>query len=144
MPGGPARTGNDYIDLVRRFGAWVVLFIVAWIAIGMYSGYRADLRSTGSPRQGSTESTESVDSTNTAPEAESGEEPVASSPVVIVLADGLNFRTKPMTNSEVIRKLDKDTELELLEKAEGWYKVRDTDGVEGWVAAGGQYTDLVE
>ncbi|MBN1192543.1 MAG: SH3 domain-containing protein [Coriobacteriia bacterium] len=64
-------------------------------------------------------------------------------PVVRVLSDGLNLRLEPSTTAQVVKSLNADQRLELIEEGTGWYHVRDADGSEGWVAAGGHYTELV-
>ena len=40
--------------------------------------------------------------------------------------------------------LSADQKLVFIEEGIGWYHVRDTDGAEGWVAAGGRYTELIQ
>lgn len=122
---------------------WLLLIIVAWVALGAYGNYRQALRDRGD--RGSQETTGSAESSGTTDAAAPAEgEGAAEGPVVIVLIDGLNLRTKPQTSATVIKKLDKDVRLTLIETSEGWYHVRDSAGDEGFVAAGGQYTKLVE
>jgi uncharacterized protein YgiM (DUF1202 family) len=59
-----------------------------------------------------------------------------------VIADGLNLRTQPSTSASVIKRLAANVKLELLGTREGWYQVRDSEGYEGWIAAGGQYSRI--
>lgn len=61
---------------------------------------------------------------------------------MIVLIDGLNFRTGPSKSGDLISGLDKGVELEYLETADGWFKVRTSDGKVGYVSASSQYTEL--
>jgi uncharacterized protein YgiM (DUF1202 family) len=123
---------------------WVLLVIVLWVTLGFYADYRGAVRTF---RQGgSTESTSSAGTTGTAEETAqpngSGGAAVPAVGTVTVLADGLNLRTLPSTSATVIKRLSANVKLELLGTREGWYQVRDADGYEGWVAAGGQYTRL--
>lgn len=134
--------------LAGRVGPWIVLVLVVWIALGIYGNYRQDVSEQGRAR--STEETTSSDATAAADpsgevaEPADGEGSAPVEPTVIVLIDGLNLRTKPQTSAAVVKKLEKDARLSLLETVDGWYHVRDSVGDEGFVAAGGQYTKLVQ
>ncbi|PKQ38763.1 MAG: hypothetical protein CVT59_01375 [Actinobacteria bacterium HGW-Actinobacteria-1] len=131
----------DLARIGRRLVAWALLVLLAAIAFSWYGDYRSAPKtpdtSTSSETTQSAEPTDVVD-----PSGEGTATGEATTPVVMVLAEGLNLRTKPMTNSDVIKKLKRGTALELLETANGWYRVRDDAGDEGWVAAGGNYTEL--
>jgi uncharacterized protein YgiM (DUF1202 family) len=115
----PATHGGSVLAaIVRRVVPWLSLIVVVtlvWTWVGEY-------RSAVGEREQS--------------------EP--SAPYVRVLNDGLNLRAEPMTTATVLKTLKKDQRLVLLEKRSSWYKVRDDTGTEGWVAAGGRYTELVE
>ncbi len=131
--------------VLRRVLPWVLLVIVLWVAIGFYADYRGAVRA--SRAGGSTEGTSSVDATGAGeataqPNGAGGAAAVPAVGTVTVLADGLNLRTQPSTSASVIKRLDVNIKLELLATREGWYQVRDSEGYEGWVAAGGQYTRL--
>jgi uncharacterized protein YgiM (DUF1202 family) len=76
-------------------------------------------------------------------EATEQAEASASAPYVVVLSDGLNLRAEASTGSAVVQVLSADQHLTLVEEGVGWYHVRTSEGVEGWVAAGGAYTQLV-
>jgi len=125
----------------------VLLVIVLWVALGFYADYRGAVRA--SRTGGSTEESASVDTTGTVEEpaqpGTTGTTGAAVTPAagsVTVIADGLNLRTQPSTSASVIKRLDANVKLELLGTREGWYQVRDADGYEGWIAAGGQYSRL--
>ncbi|MRS12420.1 MAG: SH3 domain-containing protein [Actinobacteria bacterium] len=64
-------------------------------------------------------------------------------PYVVVLSDGLNLRAEPSTGAAVLKVLEGEARLLFIEEGTGWYHVKDPDGTEGWVAAGGRYTELV-
>ena len=135
--------GSGVGGVLGKIVPWLLLIVVAWVALGAYGNYRQALREGAG--QGSQETTGSTESSATTDAAAPAEEPgTAEGPVVVVLIDGLNLRTKPQTSATVIKKLDKDVRLTLIETSEGWYHVRDSAGDEGFVAAGGQYTKLVE
>ena len=143
MPAGHDRN-TVLLGLGRRFGAWLLLIVVAWIALGMYSGYRADLAEQKDTPAASSETTSSTEATDSAANGEGSAAEETATKTVIVVAEGLNFREKPDTGSKVIKKLKKGTSLELLETKTGWYRVKDADGDEGWVASGTQYSKLAE
>ncbi|MBS3957212.1 MAG: SH3 domain-containing protein [Clostridiales bacterium] len=68
--------------------------------------------------------------------------PDASGKSVVVLIEGLNFRRQPSREGELIGGLSRGTELEHLGTADGWHRVRDRNGVEGYVSASEQYTEV--
>lgn len=143
-----ANQTSDTDALVRigkRLGAAVVLIALVWIAIGLYADFRGAVKSARTTQAGSAAETGTVEPTETAVPSEEGSAVAETTvPTVLVLADGLNLREQPRTNSNSIKKLKKGTSLELLEEASGWYRVRDADGDEGWVAAGGNYSKLLK
>jgi uncharacterized protein YgiM (DUF1202 family) len=109
---------------------WLSLIVVVTLVWTWVGEYRSAV---GEREQSETSAT-----------AEATATPPASAPYVRVLNDGLNLRAEPMTTATVLKTLKKDQRLVLLEKRSSWYKVRDDTGTEGWVAAGGRYTELVE
>lgn len=54
--------------------------------------------------------------------------------MAVIDGSGVNFRTRPSTESEVIRRFSKGTAVEVISTAEGWCFVR-YDGETGYVAA---------
>ena len=106
---------------------WIGLIVVVTVAWTLLSDYRAAIRGA--------EATATVEPTATVA--------VPGDPYVRVLSDGLNLRAEPSTTAAIVRVLDQGLELAFVEESTGWYHVRDTDGTEGWVAAGGTYTELV-
>ena len=142
----PARQNRNAVllGLGRRFGAWLLLIVVAWTALGMYGNYRADIAKQKDKPAASSEATSSAEATDSATNGEGSAADAAAKKTVVVVAEGLNLREKPDTGSKVIKKLKKGTSLDFLETKTGWYRVKDAAGDEGWVASGGQYSKLVE
>ncbi|MBN2847717.1 MAG: SH3 domain-containing protein [Coriobacteriia bacterium] len=135
--------------IVRMVVPWILLALVAMVAWNLLGDYREAASGTVEP--GETSGTVEATETPTAeepgePAAETPEGETPAEPVVYVrvITEGLNMRSQPMTTSTVIKTLKADQRLVLLEKGSGWYRVRDDAGDEGWVAAGGRYTELVE
>jgi len=138
--------------LLKPVIAIIVLFVVLMLVLSYWGEYR----STGDA-QGQGETTGTVDATGTAG-AEAGDEPTQSGEgesgdssvpdtteslgTVVVLIDGLNFRTGPSREADLIQGLDRGTQLTHLGTEDGWYKVRTNDGTEGYVSASPQYTQL--
>jgi len=125
----------------------VIALVVILVLVLNWFG---DYRSAGDPdTSGSNEATSSAES-SPAPEADtqegsSGETPptaAASIGTVTVLVDGLNFRTEPSRDAELIRGLDAGEKLLLLEEQEGWLKVKDSAGKVGYVSSSSQYTTV--
>lgn len=131
------------LGLGRRFGAWLLLILVVWIALGVYGSYRADV----AKQKGNSASSETSSSAEATDSPANGEGSASDAPAkktVVVVAEGLNLREKPDTGSKVIKKLKKGASLGLLETRSGWYRVKDASGDEGWVASGAQYSKLAE
>ena len=131
--------------IVRMVVPWVLRALVAVIAWSLLGDYRE--AASGTTESG--ETTGTVEATGTPAEEPAAETPEGETPAepvvyVRVITEGLNMRSQPMTTSTVIKTLKADQRLVLLEKGSGWYRVRDDAGDEGWVAAGGRYTELVE
>jgi len=141
MTDGTGGRLSDPRKAAGAVGAWIALGIVALIAFNAYGDYRAAVRAQATSGR-SSEQSGSVDASGT---GGSGEGTGAAAPASVqVLAEGLSLREKPQTSGKLIKKLKKGENLALLEKGSGWYKVRDATGAEGWIAAGGQYSKLVE
>ena len=115
--------------VIRLVVPWVLLLVVAAVLWTFVADYRA--AESAADATGSTETTQ-----------QAGVD--AGSPYVVVLSDGLNLRSEASTGSAVVQVLAADQQLTLIEEGTGWYHVRTADGAEGWVAAGGQYTQLVK
>lgn len=134
----------------RMVVPWVGLIVVVTLTWSFIGQYRKATSPGGSETTGTTETTAAAGGstagagTTAGGGDTSGESAEPSDTYVLVLAEGLNLRSRPMTSATVIKQLAKDTRLTLLEKGSGWYQVRDPEGAEGWVAAGGNYTKLVE
>lgn len=120
---------NILVRAARMIVPWIGLALVIAVLWNLVGDYRSALDE--SQGEGSAETTPTAG----AP---------AGQPYVLVLSEGLNLRAEPSTTAGVVKVLALDQQLVLIEEGVGWYHVRDTDGVEGWVAAGGRYTQLVQ
>lgn len=126
---GEDGSGNTVLwRLVRIIVPWIALLVVLAALWSMVTDYRAATKQS--------ETTETVEASGTAgiPDGQ---------PYVSVLSDGLNLRAEPSKAGSIVTVLDKDEKLLYVEEVTGWYHVRRTNGAEGWVAAGGHYTELV-
>ncbi|MDO8879745.1 MAG: SH3 domain-containing protein [Coriobacteriia bacterium] len=148
MAGG-GYAGGDSIGVraVKIVIPWVLLVLIALLVWGYLSQYRD--ASGGSVPAGESPAGETTPTAGSAGTTEGvgGDVPADAGdakPYVTVLTEGLNMRSGPMTTAGVVKTLTEGQRLTLLEKGTGWYRVRDGAGAEGWVAAGGRYTELVE
>jgi len=136
-------TVNNTLKAALGVVALVIIVILVFNWIG-------DFRSAGDVDQpGSAETTGSAAATKTpsgeTQEGSSGGTPptaAASIGTVTVLVDGLNFRTEPSRDAELIRGLDAGEKLLLLEEQESWLKVKDSAGAVGYVSSSSQYTTV--
>lgn len=138
-------SGSVVMRVMRLVVPWFVLGLVAMLVWGYLGQYR-DARSESDPGGGANpgEATGTVEPGGESTEATASPDAGIAKPYVRVLAEGLNMRSRPMTSATVVKQLPAGQQLTLLEKGSGWYRVRDAAGDEGWVAAGGRYTELVE
>lgn len=120
--------GNLLWRVIRVVVPWIGLIVVVTVILSLVTEYR---RSTSGE-----ESTNSVEATSQAGLAD-GET------YVRVLSDGLNLRSEATTSSAVVAVLSKEEKLQFVSEVAGWYQVRRSDGAQGWVAAGGRYTELI-
>jgi len=116
------------VRVVRIVVPWILLLVVGSVLWSLVEDYRA-----------ATDAAEPEESTETTGQAGTA----ATEPYVVVLSEGLNLRAEASTTSAVVQVLSAGQQLALIEEAPGWYRVRTADGLEGWVAAGGSYTQLV-
>ena len=130
------------LRIVRVVVPWIALIAVVTVALTLWSEFRfeADRVSPSAEPTATVAPEGDADSGST---ATTGTVPT-DAPYVRVKADGLNLRADASTESEVVKKLPTGTILAYLESGNGWYHVRDTSGAEGWVAAGGSFSELVQ
>lgn len=132
--------------VIRALVGLAVLFTLIIVVRGWWSDYRDANRDASRTRR--TES--SVEPTPTASEedgagedggaTEESEAPAQKGETVVVLIDGLNFRSEPKSSARSLRGLDKGEKLELLGERDGWYEVKDGEGNTGWVSTNPTYT----
>lgn len=117
-----------------------VLLVLALTVRGWWGDYRQGVRTTRDAPE-TTASVEATSPIDAEGEGDSGEtaEPAPDN-TVVVLIDGLNFRSAPKDDAKPLRGLDKGERLELLGERDGWYEVRDEDGATGWVSSNPSYT----
>ncbi len=129
-----------------RIGRAVAGIAVLLVLVMLVNGWWRDYRGDAPPVAPVEETTPTPDGVAEEPEDETDEAPdeAESAGTVVVLIEGLNFRREPSRDGELIRGFGRGTRLEYLDTVEGWYHVRDEQGVEGYVSASPQYTELEE
>lgn len=138
--------------LIRAVIGVIALMVIASLVWGWWGDYRAE-RFPDSDR--SAEETVTPDVAEADAEDENGDDPPAEEPAeeeeepaagtgqtVVVRIEGLSFRRGPSRDDERISTLNRGTRLEHLGTENGWYRVRHSDGTEGYVSASEQYTEL--
>lgn len=134
---------SSQLRLGRAIGGVLLLVVVLAFVLNWFGDFRSATSGTDAGQGAETTSTAEPTST---PEAGEGEGAAPTSPAagagktVVVLVDGLNFRSLPSRDGELIRGLDANEKLTLLGEESGWLKVKDSQGVEGYVSASAQYT----
>lgn len=126
------------VRVARTIIPWIALIAITTTVLTYLGNYRSETEKARSVP----ETTSTVETTASVTIGDTTLKP--GEPYVKVLSDGLNLRSRPMTTAESLKTLPEGELLILIEKGSGWYHVRDAAGDEGWVAAGGRYSELVE
>lgn len=132
---------------IGRIARGVFGVVVLILLVVLVNGWWGEYRRGDAPVAPEAESTATPEAEAEEPASEAEGEPAEepsepSAQTVVVLIEGLNFRKEPSREGELIRGLGRGTRLEYVEKIDGWYRVRDESGVEGYVSASPQYTEL--
>lgn len=128
--------------IARGIAGVVVLVLIFVLVNGWWRQYRQP-ESSEAPSAETTATVEPEtegEKPEGAPEGEKAQEASGSS--VVVLIEGLNFRKEPSREGELIRGLARGTRLVHLTTQDGWHHVKDDKGVEGYVSASPQYTEV--
>lgn len=120
----------------RALGAVLILAALVLLVIGRLAVYRNEMADR-TPEKTTPETTASVEPTGSI-------EPTATIAYVRVVADGLKLRRGPSRSAEVLRELRAEESLAFIAQDGDWYHVTDTSGLEGWVAAGAQYSVKID
>lgn len=137
-----ARTTSSLPPVVRAVGGVLLLAVVVTIVIALLM---RDGGTTATPgNQGTTTetATSTIDATGSV--SPTGAAVPAGQPYVTVVADGLKLRDRPSRDGNIVKSLAAGQQLIWLETNSGWYRVKDGAGIEGWVAAGSEYSELVQ
>jgi len=131
-------------EVIKNSKKWKTLFgvgvllVLLLVVMGWWADFRGSLTRPDDTRPGSPAS----EITTPAGEAGSGDQAGSRPQLVTVLIEGLNFRTAPSSASQRIGRLSAGAELTYLGAENGWYRVRDSEGREGYVSANEEYTKV--
>lgn len=130
--------------LAKAAAAAVGLVIVAVVVMGYFGEYRAAKGTAGGEATRSVDATgASEDSTLTGAGMNVMSRTSGATPSwVIVQIEGLNLRTQPESDAEVIRGLSRNEKLRYVSGKTGWYQVTDKDGRTGWISSNPQYATI--
>ncbi|MBS3974273.1 MAG: SH3 domain-containing protein [Actinobacteria bacterium] len=131
-------------EVIKNSKKWKTLFgvgvllVLLLVVMGWWADFRGSPTRPDDTRAGSPTS----EITTPAGEASSGDQAEGRPQLVTVIIEGLNFRTAPSSASQRIGRLSAGTELTYLGTENGWYRVRDSEGREGYVSANEEYTKI--
>lgn len=132
--------------VLRAIVGVLVLLVLLVLVLNWFGDYRsASRKPSGSDRSSTATETSSAETPGGDATADgAGEESTTPSETeatqLIVTVDGLNFRREPRSDSKAMRGLKNGERVDLLEDLGDWYKVRDKDGVEGYITSSSSYT----
>lgn len=125
-------SGGDLLWRAARIVVpWAALILVVLSVVSAVGRYRSAV----GEQESTTATVEATETASVVPEGQ---------PYVRVISDGLNLRAEPSTSAPIVGVLKADQQLIFIEEGTGWYHVREVEGAEGWVAAGGRYSELVQ
>jgi len=138
---------------VRAVLGIIAIGVLFFVVVGFWNQYRAagEDPTAASAGQESTPAAEGdaakSDQGDSKPEeakpaSKNTAEPKKGDKIVVVQIQGLNFRKEPKPDSEPIRGLDEGDTLIYIDTQGSWYRVKDSQGTEGYVSASDQYTKL--
>lgn len=113
---------NPGFRLVRWIVPWIALGAVLYYVWGATADFRV-LKANGPAGAGTASQT--VDATSTPVTGMTG----------VVKVDGVHMRDLPAVGGTVLADLRKDATFQVLEKREGWYRIKDAAGHIGWVTS---------
>ncbi len=150
-------SGQDMMGVARRFGPWVLLFVVMIWVFTLYVQYKSS-KVVLSPQSRSTSATFSVETTATKKAAAKGTSGKTGATVgskaattaagvnalsqVRIIAD-VNMHDQPNVSANVVRVLKSGETLTLVGQSGSWYKVTDSSGAIGYVTKSTTYTTLI-
>jgi uncharacterized protein YgiM (DUF1202 family) len=117
----------------------VVGLVIVLVLLIMVSNWWGDYKSAASQLP-SKPSTGTVDASGTAGSKDGTA--TGSAKTGVVLIEGLNFRAKPDATMDSIRGLKKGEKVTIIAIKGDWYQVKDSKGVDGWIAAKSQYVRI--
>lgn len=133
---------------MRALLGLVAIALLFFVVLGFWNQFRSASRRVAvveSPARGASinaSSTPKSAKTSSAKTTKAAEQPASGQKFVVIQIQGLNFRETPAPDANPIRGLDAGEKLILVAKEGNWYKVRDAQGIEGYVSANDQYTRL--
>ncbi len=122
----------------------VIVLLILFMLVNSYWGEYRGVREDGESAEEITATPEPSAEETPAAEGQPEETDETAGGTVVVLIDALNFRKEPSRDGGLIRGLGRNDRLTHLGTKDGWHHVRDENGVEGYVSASPQYTELQE
>jgi len=111
---------NPVFRLVRWTVPWILLGGLLYYVWGATAEFRALKAS-----QPSGTTTQTVETTGTPVTGMTG----------VAKVDGVHLRDLPTASGTVLSDLRKDATFEVIEKREGWYRIKDAGGNTGWITS---------
>jgi hypothetical protein len=127
MDGGYDTGAEPGVRVLRHIVPWAVLAAIVLAVLIIWSGFNASLRQVSPAGQmnGSVVAT---------PSAEASVTSVPTSTIAVTRVSGVKVLSSPGAGAKVLMTLKKGTKLDVLERSDAWLRVREPDGLVGWIA----------
>ncbi len=146
---------QDIIDNNRKYfriAAWVALAVLAIYMLTQVTAVmseQSDMASSADTVTADSEATGDVEAAGAStPEPKATTTTAAPGPktigqIEVVISGSLNIRATPNTSAKVLGSAVKGSKLGVIAKEDGWYKVVDSNGIQGYVSADGRFVKVL-
>jgi len=115
------------VRVLRQVAPWAALAVLVVALLVIWTGFNTSLRKVGTsaPAGGSVIAT---------PTAETSATTVPTNTVAVTRVAGVKVLSAASSGAKVLMTVKKGVTLQVLERTDTWLRVREPDGLEGWIA----------
>lgn len=127
MDGENGTSPGPGVRVLRQVVPWAALAVLVVTLLVIWSGFNASLRRTAT-------SATAGGSVVATPTAESSATTVPTNTVAVTRVAGVKILSAASSGAKVLMTVKKGVTLQVLRRTDAWLRVREPDGLEGWIA----------